>query len=187
MTALSSHVFVARNLFGSFRIPPIKDAFNKGYSIIGLNRKNAKEAFSLLEDIDGAPLVSKTRKMLYWFISRKMIFLLHENSGCSAAPRLLGINIYYFNKYDALCRINTIHEAFIGVHVSRRGQGIATLLRQAAFNHFKSTTLDGITTRIKKDNQASLVSAQKLGFVVTPELLKCQLDDDEHYMIRNLR
>jgi RimJ/RimL family protein N-acetyltransferase len=119
-------------------------------------------------------------------IGDRLIFLAHDLDCISKNSFLSAVNIYYFNELDAIHGLNTVHEAFIGVHRLKRGKGLATDIREAAYMHFKLSSLDGITTRIKKDNLASISSARKLGFSIPDQFKKYQFVDDELYMFRPL-
>lgn len=114
-----------------------------------------------------------------------MIFLSEETSPNPRSPKISALNIYYFNNFDAAQGLNTVHEAFIGVHKNSRGQGLATAIRQVAYEHFKQSTLAGITTRIKECNHASLSSAEKLGFVIMPSFQGSHGAGDELYLFRS--
>jgi RimJ/RimL family protein N-acetyltransferase len=141
----------------------------------------------LLGNIEESPKASATSSLLYRFTGRRMLFVAGIASNKSEQFALVGANIYYFNDFDANQRFKTIHEGFIGVTQSDRGLGIATALREAAFNHFKDLPLSGITTRIRSSNKPSLASAQKLGFCVSSEFQKNELTSDEYYLYRSFR
>ena len=139
---------------------------------------------NILTSIEAFSHIATQNSILYDFMGSKMIFATSMHCGTEQEPVLAGINIYYFNDFDAEIGLNAVHEAFIGVLPSQRGKGIATALRQAAFKHFERSKFIGITTRIKKNNQSSLASALGLGFSVTPKVREHQHPGDELYLFR---
>jgi RimJ/RimL family protein N-acetyltransferase len=178
--------FLIRNFNKSLALPMIKASRLEQHLVFGVSHRLHRERAIILRSIEASPAVSFASSMLYDFLGSRMIFATSASPENVSKAALTGINIYYFNNFDAEHGLCTIHEAFIGVLPSQRGKGIATALRQAAFNHFKSSTYMGITTRIKRDNQASLSSALKLGFSDIPELGKPGLLDGEVYLFRPL-
>ena len=174
--------FFSRNILKSFEMPIINPSRSDSHLIFGFSSTFRRDCSSLLGYLQECPAVTPSTWLLYRMIGKKMIFLCKSDGHA----RISAINIYYFNNFDATQGLNTIHEAFIGVHRDKRGQGLATAMRQAAYEHFKNSTLSGITTRIKKDNLASLASASKLGFSPLTCLKRHHISDDEFYLVRPL-
>lgn len=179
--------FIARNFYRSRGVPLIRPSRHKQYIICGVPGRLQGELRMLLHNIEGSPKASAKSSLLYRFIGRRMLFVAGIASNKADKFTLVGANIYYFNDFDANQHLQTIHEGFIGVLPADRGLGVATALREAAYNNLKSLPLSGITTRIKKNNKSSLASAQKLGFSISSEFQKYQLSSDECYLFRPFR
>jgi hypothetical protein len=177
--------FLARNFRESLSLPLVKPSRVEQHLVFGVSRRQHSERTIILRCIEASPAVSLSSSILYNCIGSRMIFATSAPIEKTGKVTLTGINIYYFNDFDSRNGIHAIHEAFIGVLPSHRGRAIATALRQAAFNHFKSSIYSGITTRIKKNNRASLSSALKIGFSITQDFAKYQLIDDEVYLFRS--
>jgi RimJ/RimL family protein N-acetyltransferase len=153
---------------------------------LGLSRDLNSPLYLFLKETEFSPRVSIRTRLLYNMIGDRLIFLAHDVDCNPKNTFVSAVNIYYFNDFDATHGLNTVHEAFIGVHRLKRGKGLATDIRETAYMHFKLSSLDGITTRIKKDNLASISSARKLGFSIPDQFKKYQFVDDELYMFRPL-
>jgi len=178
--------FFARNLLSSARILKISPSQSGSNLFRGLSRDLYSPLCLFLKETEFSPRVSIGTRLLYNMIGDRLIFLAHDLDCISKNSFLSAVNIYYFNELDAIHGLNTVHEAFIGVHRLKRGKGLATDIRETAYMHFKLSSLDGITTRIKKDNLASISSARKLGFSIPDQFKKYQFVDDELYMFRPL-
>lgn len=102
------------------------------------------------------------RRLLYrWFGSRLiMLGVVRKNS--NAFSRIVAIDMYYFNRRDL--REGTIHEGFVGVELGFEGKGVATMMRRLALEHFTTSGLSGVSSRISLNNKGSLRSAENLGF-----------------------
>lgn len=183
---MQNPVFLARNTFKSFGIPVIKPSRVGNHLFFGLTSTLYRDFSLLLSRVEGSPVVTPSTWLLYRILGRKMVFLSKDASHNTDNPSISALNIYYFNDFDAAQGLNTVHEAFIGVHKNSRGQGLATAIRQVAYEHFKQSALAGITTRIKKCNHASLSSAEKLGFISMPSFQDSHGAEGELYLIRPL-
>jgi len=178
--------FLARNVFKSFGVPVIKPSRSGNHLFFGLTSTSYRDFSLLLSRVEGSPVVTPSTWLLYRVLGKRMIFLSKDTSPNTVSPAISALNIYYFNNFDAAQGLNTVHEAFVGVHKNSRGQGLATAIRQVAYEHFKQSALAGITTRIKKCNQASLSSAEKLGFMAMPSVQGHKETEGELYLIRPL-
>lgn len=96
---------------------------------------------------------------------------------------IVGMNLFYFNSRDF--KEGTIHEGFIGVVPEFEGKGIATAMRKHAIAHFRRSGLSGISTRISKNNIASLLSAEKLGFKPFEEYFDPIMQEERYYLVCN--
>lgn len=183
---MQSSVFLTRNAFKSFGIPVIKPSRVGNHLFFGLTSAFYRDFSLLLSQVEGSPVLTPSTWLLYRILGRKMVFLSTDDRYNTDNSLISALNIYYFNNFDAAQGLNTVHEAFIGVHKNSRGQGLATALRQVAYEHFKQSALAGITTRIKKCNYASLSSAEKLGFISMPSFQGSHGAEDDLYLIRSL-
>lgn len=96
--------------------------------------------------------------------------------------RVVGMNMFYVNRRDIADQ--TIHEGFIGVSPDMTGKGVASELRRVAIHHFEANGFKGISSRISLDNDASLASAEKLGFVPVERYHDAAMRADRLYLIR---
>ena len=183
---MKNSIFLTRNIFKSFGVPLIKPSRSGNHIFFGLTRASYRDFSLLLRRVEGSPAVTPSTWLLYRILGRRMIFLSRDASPNPGSSAISALNIYYFNNFDAVQGLNTVHEAFIGVDKNRRGQGLATAIRQAAYEHFRQSALSGITTRIKKCNKASLSSAGKLGFMAMPYFKSYHETEDELYLVRPL-
>ncbi|PXX95533.1 GNAT family N-acetyltransferase [Halomonas sp. LBP4] len=96
--------------------------------------------------------------------------------------RVVGMSMFYVNRRDIADE--TIHEGFIGVSPDMTGRGVASELRRMAIHHFEANGFKGISSRISLDNEASLASAEKLGFVPVERYHDPVMRADRQYLIR---
>lgn len=92
--------------------------------------------------------------------------------------------MFYFNQRDFID--GTIHEGFIGVLPEAEGQGTGTRLREAAIAYFSANNIQGISTRISKNNLKSFRSAKKLGFKVSEEYFDENSKETRYYLVLSL-
>lgn len=104
---------------------------------------------------------------------------------CSVEQKkLIGVDFFYFNERDL--EELTVHEGFIGVARCFEGRGIATSMRFLAKLHFASAGISGISSRISKDNLASMASARKAGFKPVCLGAENEKTNDEYYLVCDL-
>jgi RimJ/RimL family protein N-acetyltransferase len=111
----------------------------------------------------------------------RLILIAEVTNGSKS--NIVGMNLFYFNPRDF--KEGTIHEGFIGVVPEFEGKGIATAMRKHAIAHFRRSGLSGISTRISKNNNASLRSAEKLGFRPVEEYFDPAMQEDRYYLVCN--
>ena len=169
------------------RMPNIGQCRCGNQSFTGLNSPLRREFAVFLKEVERSPSATPSNWLLYYLVGRKMVFLSSDSSPGAGCTAISAVNIYYFNNFDASLGLNTVHEAFVGVRKDRRGTGLATAIREAAYQHFKKSRLSGITTRIRQDNRASIASADKLGFKLLDYSKIHNRPENELYMIRPLR
>ena len=98
--------------------------------------------------------------------------------------KMVGVDFFYFNERDL--EEFTVHEGFIGVERSFEGRGIATNMRCLAKLHFAGAGISGISSRILKDNLASMASARKAGFEPLYLGAKNEEANEEYYLVCDL-
>lgn len=119
------------------------------------------------------------QKIIIRFFSRKMLIV------AKAYGDVVGVNLYYFNGRDF--REKTIHEGFLGVLPRYQGKGIGGMMKKVAIKHFSTTGLEGVSSRISKNNSPSMAAAKKLGFNVVETYFDKNFNEERHYLIRNIR
>lgn len=100
---------------------------------------------------------SSWRRWTYRRVGRTLLWVTETPKG-----EFVGINMYYFREREWRDRL--VHEAFIGVAASHRGQGLSNAMRAAAAANFTDGGVHGISTHIERGNTPSWRSAQRQGF-----------------------
>lgn len=156
----------------------IKEAAYGDFIIRGYRAEDYKQILSIYNELNKAKF-SFYHAGLYEKIGNKLMFVAVRED------KIVGMDMFYMNLRDF--KENTVHEGFIGVLPEAERQGIATQMRQAAIKHFCEAGLDGISSRISKNNVASLRSAEKLGFKVCEEYFDEAMQEERYYLIANFK
>jgi RimJ/RimL family protein N-acetyltransferase len=147
----------------------------RGAEIMDLDQ--LKIIYSQLNNID----LSRSNIELFKKHTGKLILVTEISIGSKKS--IVGMEMFYFNPRDF--KEGTIHEGFIGVLPEFEGKGIATRMRKHAIEHFRRSGLSGISTRISKNNIASLHSAEKLGFKPVEEYFDLAMQEERYYLVCN--
>lgn len=168
-----------RNISAVRKFGCIQNSECAGLVFRGYSQSDVRGVARIYEELNGT-VFSMSQRTLYRCIGNRCLFVV-EQIDVTGRSRIIAMNMYYLNRRDI--QENTVHEGFIGVIPEFNGKGIATKMRRLAIEHFKAAGLSGISTRISLDNVASLVSAQKLGFVPSEEYLDAVTGVKRYYMV----
>lgn len=150
------------------------------YIIRGCRYSELKEAEGLYRKLNGR-YFSNIQKIILKLFSKKNLIVTIDKS----TNKIIALNFYYLNHRDFI--ENTIHGGFIGVLPQYEGQGIATNMRKLAKSHFEKVGFTGISSRISKNNIASLKTAKKVGFIPVEDYFDTVMNEDRYYLICNLK
>ena len=166
--------------------------FSRSKKIIHVNESEITLRGASISDLGKIELIYKTLnksklpnfiKILLKYCDEKSIIIAEKKIKDRFV--IVGIDVFYFNSRDF--KEFTIHEGFIGVLSEFEGKGIATQMRKLAKEHFRNAGFKGISTRISKDNLASLNSAKKLGFEPVENYFDSLMNEERYYLICNLK
>lgn len=149
------------------------------YIIQGCKYHQLKEAETVYRDLNGKNF-SNIQKILLKLYSKKSLLVAVDKS----THKIVSINLFYVNHRDYI--ENTIHGGYIGVLPDYEGKGIATNMRKFAKSYFKKSGFSGISSRISKNNIASLKTAEKVGFTPIEEYYDNILGEERYYLRCNL-
>lgn len=177
---IGNALFFLRNMIMARKLDDIEHHESLGLVFRGYSEVDADSISRIYTGLNDGAAFSTMQRSLYGRIGKRCLFVaeLVDEAG---APKIVGMNMYYFNERDI--KEHTIHEGFIGVDAEFNGRGIATKMRQMAIQHFKLAGFSGISTRISLDNFGSLKSAQKLGFLPCEEYRDAVTGEKRYYMI----
>lgn len=176
---LSILTFVMNNLMKYIHFSKMKIERNNKIVIQGFKRKYRKQVEAIYHENTGCHFTIKNKMQLYLFGSAFCAVAIMEESGIR---KVIGFALFYFNPRDM--KENTIHLGHIGVAGDYQGKKIGNLLLPACIENFaKSKQLDGISSRVAKDNIASCQLHKKYGF----QEIETNVDDDgkneQYYLI----
>lgn len=177
---LNGLAFAARNINAARRLVEIKKQEIDGLLFRGSSASDVKAISEIYQELNDRTVFSWIQRGIYSLFGQRFLLVVEQIDGIGAF-KIVGINIYYFNKRDV--RENTVHEGFIGVIPEMCGQGIATKMRQMAIRHFKMAGFSGISTRISLSNKASLASAIKIGFQPIEDYQEPSTGERRYYMV----
>lgn len=173
-------VSLLRNLYRLRRASLIDCCTYNSVTYRGFRRGDFEQVTQIYTELNDGAVFSKWLEWLYRAVGGRCL-LVAVKKGHDGGDRIVGINMYYLNLRDL--RENTVHEGFIGVNPADSGRGIATRMRTLSRGHFELAKFRGISTRISRNNIASLHSAKKLGFEIVDEYFDLLNDDIRYYMI----
>lgn len=179
-SVISGLTFIARNIRAARKVPEIKSEKVEELLFRGYIPSDASAISAIYKKLNNETIFSCVQQELYSWVGRRYMIVV-EHGDISGATKIVGMNMYYLNKRDI--QENTVHEGFIGVDPMMGGRGIATKMRQIAFQHFKSSNFSGISTRISLNNAASLNSAIKIGFQAVEEYRESSTGEQRYYMV----
>ena len=174
-------IFLFRNFFLSLGLPNVTAQTYGDFIIDGAKFADVKEVGYLVRDLNHGIGFGRWRHILYPILGRKLLVVTRRSG--NSAPKVVGVEIFYFNQRDLVQ--NTIHEGFIGVEPSFQGQGISQAMRSHAIEHYRKTSISGISTRISVYNDGSYRSASKLGFRVIERYFDHNMGEERCYLIRH--
>jgi ribosomal protein S18 acetylase RimI-like enzyme len=170
--------FINRNILYSRCLGNIPlNAMNDNIDIGGVSHSYLKECFAIYSYFNNDKRLNAAKRMIYFFISRKTIFYAKNRT----TGQIVGIELYYFNRKDILEK--TVHQGFSGVLPEWQGQGIGTMLRSHALNHFRANGFDGVSSRVSLNNLPSLKSNMKLGFKPVEKYFDQSMNEERYYLI----
>jgi RimJ/RimL family protein N-acetyltransferase len=179
-SVISGIVFIARNIYAARKVSEIKNEKMGNLLFRGYLPSDASIISEIYQKLNNGNIFSRVQHELYSRIGRRFMIVV-EHGDISGATKIVGMNMYYLNRRDV--KENTVHEGFIGVEPMMGGRGIATKMRQIAFQHFMSSNFFGISTRISLNNAASLNSAVKIGFQAVEEYREPSTGEQRYYMV----
>lgn len=172
-------VSLLRNVYRLRRVSLMECCTDNGVTYRGFRRDDFEQVAQIYTELNNGAVFSKWLGWLYRAVGGRCLLVAVKN-GCDGGGRIVGINMYYLNLRDL--REDTVHEGFIGVNPADSGRGIATRMRILSRKHFELAKFKGISTRISRNNIASLHSAEKLGFEIVDEYFDLSNDDIRYYM-----
>lgn len=175
--------FLTRNIFYLLKKKSIPTIDLNGMVYRGGKVSDIKRVMDIYSSLNEGKKPSWQVRWLLKILGEKVLWVVVDKN--RSPDEVIAVNIYYLNKRD--CFENTIHEGFIGVIPLYQGKGIATELRRLSQRHYSVIGLAGISTRISIDNNASLASATKLGFVPVETYTDILTGERRHYMICDIR
>lgn len=165
-----------------FKHKKFDDEIHGDFVLRGFKIKDESEILNIFYQLNGESNLSWAKRALYRFFGDRMMIVATKADG--AEDLIVGVNMYYFNKRDAIEK--TIHEGFIGVLPEFGGKGIAAIMRKKAKKHYLSNGVNGISTRISLVNKYSLNSAVKLGFKPIEKYYDEHTNEERFYMVCEL-
>ncbi|HCZ9577165.1 TPA: N-acetyltransferase [Vibrio cholerae] len=162
------------------QLVPVKKFETENYILRGADTKDFERLKVIYSQFNNYDL-SKLNMGLFKRQSEKLILVSEVINGSKS--NIVGMELFYFNPRDF--KAGTIHEGFIGVLPEFEGRGIATAMRKHAIAHFRLSGLNGISTRISKNNISSLRSAERLGFKPVEEYFDPVMQEDRYYLVYN--
>jgi RimJ/RimL family protein N-acetyltransferase len=163
-------------------IKKISELRSDGFVIRGCLKSEVNEVEKVYKILNDR-FFSKSQRMLLTHFSDRILFVVIAND--CGTPKIVGMNFYYINFRDF--KEKTIHSGFIGILPEFEGRGIATKMRLAAIKHFKRSNFQGISSRISKNNKASLHLTKKVGYEPVEEYFDPVMNEDRCYLIRDLK
>lgn len=171
--------FLCSNLIKLSSMNSIAKSEKNGIVIRGCSRSDIKQTENIYKKLNSnGKGFSRIQELLIRVFGEKFLFIAKSDN------QVVGLDFYYINHRDR--EEQTIHEGFIGVLPEFEGQGIATRMRTNAKDHFKKSGFLGISSRISKNNLASLRSAEKMQFVPVEEYFDERKNEDRYYLVCNL-
>ena len=172
--------FFTINVLKLLPIDTLPNLNHDNYVIRGCLKSELKEAEKTYKTLSGRGFSRVQRVLLRLFSDKNLIITISDQNGYK---KIVGVNLYYINHRDF--KENTIHEGYIGVLPEFEGQGIATKMRMNAKSHFRKSGFSSISSRVSKNNLASLRSAEKMQFVPIEEYFDNNKNEDRYYLICN--
>lgn len=181
MSKYSLAKFFTINASKLLLIDTLPNLNHDNYVIRGCLKSELKEAEKTYKILSGRSFSRIQKVLLRLFSNKTLIVTISDQNDYK---KIIGVNLYYINHRDF--KENTIHEGYIGVLPEFEGQGVATKMRMNAKNHFQKSGFSGISSRVSKNNLASLRSAKKMQFEPVEEYFDNNKNEDRYYLICNL-
>lgn len=172
-------ILVLRDFRMSFGIPVVQSETENGITYRGMYRSELIEINSLHILMNGGSKIALARRLVYWLVGNRIVIVVSKQE--QGIDKIIGFNMFYFNKQDV--KQNTIHGGFIGVDNNYQGLGIGSKLRRKGVDHFNSTYLSGMSSRIDLDNKASLAVTLKAGFEPVEQYTDPVTGVERYYLI----
>lgn len=179
MSKINAFKFLAINILKLSTVSKPNPLYFNGYTIRCCKLSELKKAENVYQKISGRSF-SHIRKLLLKLFSNKNLIVAIDDSN----NQIIALNLYYINHRDF--NENSIHEGYIGVLPEYQGQGVATKMREYAKAHFRAAGFLGISSRVSKNNLASLHSAEKSGFKIFEQYFDIYTQEERYYLICNL-
>lgn len=148
-----------------------------GFRYQGLTKEHFQDFDRLKKKLSQNQGLSRVKKLLYQYAGNKLVLVVIDPQ----QNRLIGLNMFYFNKRDLL--ENSVHAGFIGVDPQYQGQKIASTMRARIKHHFMQNGLKGLSSRISLNNEGSLRSALKVGFKPVEKYYDNALGEERYYLV----
>lgn len=172
--------FLAINILKLSTVNKPNPLYFNGYTIRCCKLTELKKAENVYQKISGRAFPHIQKLLLKLFSNKNLIVAIDESNN-----KIIALNLYYMNHRDF--DENSIHEGYIGVLPEYQGQGIATKMRKHAKAHFQAAGFLGISSRVSKNNLASLHSAERSGFKIVEQYFDINTKEERYYLICNLR
>lgn len=170
--------FLYENIIQTRHLRNLPKHKTNGYTITGASTTREVLRASEIYSVMNNKKLSWDKKILFLLRGSKLCVILKKN--CD--NKILGIAIYYTNRYDRKNR--TIHEGYIGVVKQLQGQGLGEAIRKYSIKHFSENGLSGISSRISSSNRRSLQGNLRLGFVIEETYWDSQESVTRHYLVK---
>lgn len=161
-------------------IGKIKKSSYREYQLRGAELSDLYRIKSIFLSLNRAEFAKSNEKILKRHPGKTIIV---AESVVDGKREIVGMDLFYLNARDL--SENTVHEGFVGVLPEFEGKGIATAMRKNAIAHFRCSGFSGISTRISKNNIASLRSAEQLGFKPVEEYFDLAMQEERYYLVCN--
>lgn len=178
--ACGGAMVVLRNLAAGRKVSGMGCSVRENFVYRGMEAREYGQVMALYAYLHGGSRPNWVVRAVCRLLGGKMTLVAVARHQEQA--RVVGMNMFYVNRRDI--SDETIHEGFIGVSPDMTGRGVASELRRMAIHHFEANGFKGISSRISLDNEASLASAKKLGFVPVERYHDPIMRTDRQYLIR---
>ena len=144
-------LWVFRNFSQAIFLPKIKSHECDGLIFEGLEKTDFSRAMKIYKNLNNVKRISIEFLYLYRIFGNKLCFVAKNKKN-----EIIAVEFYYFNKRDI--KEHTVHQSFRGVIPEYRRRGIATTLTSYVIEHFTTTKVQGISSRVSLSNEGRKIA-----------------------------